>query len=1148
MSRAALVTLSLVLIFCGDGSHSCQRGFPRIKAEVLIPAKIYKGQFILTVPFSDCGLSENIWFSANDSDFEVFHNRSVHASKPLTIDGNREFEVWAVELVMGETWMMHVLLILPNTELAKRRVQVIQFPTKRTSRRQKREWIIPPMDITENQLPSTEPIAAIRSEFEDVKDIEITYTITGFGANKPPLGLFVINPRTGDITITRSVDREVYSSFNLVGSAFDQFGEQREKPVNLHIKVVDVNDNPPVFTQEIFSGSVEELSASGTIAAKVIATDKDEGKNGRIHYKIKTESVKATFYGTINGEIKVTDSSLDREMQDFYTFIVEAKDMDGSEKGLKASATVQIKILDVNDNIPTVEQTTYEITVNENTKYFDAIHLKVHDKDLEFSDNWLGHFEIIKGNEQDYFRIEVNNQTNEGILIIQKALNYEEMRQVHLVILLKNKAAFHHTISQSIQLQPIAIKVHVKDLPECIEFKPSKLVRTITESFASEKTTQVIGIYQAVRVDSGESSKKTKYAKNIDVANWLSINSDTGEITLNGVIDRESLHVINGTYTATVLAISSEQGSSFTCTGTIVINVQDVNDHLPIFDDVKPCMCSHADSLRLTASDSDGPPFGAPLRFNIEPNKVWKLGGRTDATSMELIPLDDLWPGVFPASVWIEDNKGKGHTVNLDVHVSDCHDVNHCFSERLIQPEAVLGGPAVILMILPVLLLLFLPLLLLLFCQCGHGIPEKTTFILAEKPESHGTLGQGVGEGGQFDTMIPFLKHPGNLNFPPEWSTSNVEADGGYVGEGSRWNVKGALGLDTGRTTSKCRLGMESEYMDSRQLQTGFGDSEVDDFNVFSEVCRININDYINQKLLATAEEWKPLTSCDCMLVYDDEGSNLPVASLDCCDLVQEVPLDYSFLNDLDPRFKALAEICNSHFQDRSSENVTFTSWELNSKSQPVIKQKEFVQEDTVSTSVMNRQHSMANPLSLKKHYIVTTTIQRNQEELPVGDGQIDLTQNVSLQHKDVQSLPFTTDPATAWQMTGTELERGTGELEGVVPNLGTAPVLQENVEVTGSATRAWGAATDPSTGQRSLGQKVVVMQSLSLGSEEGQGMMSKQLFSQVPASQEKLEVPQSVNAGLRESSDINVTASRSTSKAYKSVKNTTKRLQLVQE
>lgn len=50
--------------------------------------------------------------------------------------------------------------------------------------------------------------------------------------------------------------------FQLTGYALDERGNNLEKPLELRIKVLDINDNEPVFTQDVFVGSVEELSVA----------------------------------------------------------------------------------------------------------------------------------------------------------------------------------------------------------------------------------------------------------------------------------------------------------------------------------------------------------------------------------------------------------------------------------------------------------------------------------------------------------------------------------------------------------------------------------------------------------------------------------------------------------------------------------------------------------------------------------------------------------------------------------------------------------------------------------------------------------------------------------------------------------------------
>lgn len=57
----------------------------------------------------------------------------------------------------------------------------------------------------------------------------------------------------------------VYLLFQLRGHALDKNGAKLEDPIDLPIKIVDINDNPPVFSHEVFVGSIEELSETGNV-------------------------------------------------------------------------------------------------------------------------------------------------------------------------------------------------------------------------------------------------------------------------------------------------------------------------------------------------------------------------------------------------------------------------------------------------------------------------------------------------------------------------------------------------------------------------------------------------------------------------------------------------------------------------------------------------------------------------------------------------------------------------------------------------------------------------------------------------------------------------------------------------------------------
>ncbi|OXB65233.1 hypothetical protein ASZ78_006228 [Callipepla squamata] len=475
--------------------------------------------------------------------------------------------------------------------------------------RQKREWRIPPAFVREEEDNSyRNPIA----KFPAVA-LSITFLVS--------LGLDLQR------------DHATFSStFISTKKNVDRTGAKLEEPIDLPVRVLDINDNPPVFSHEVFVGSIEELSETGTIVMRLNATDADEPNNlnSKIAFRIISQSPSSAFsMNKDTGEVQVAAINLDRETQSSYSLVVEGKDRDGAADGNSASCSLEIKILDVNDNLPVLESHAFEGSVEENKANVEIMRLKVFDKDEEFSDNWLANFSFVSGNEGGYFRIVTDNRTNEGILTLVKALNYEEMQSLNLGIVVTNKAEFHKSIKKSYKAQTIPIKISVIDVREGPVFPGG---RKIIEASESLRISEVIGQYQAIDEDTGKAAVRIKYIKGRDPANWITINSQTGEIQLAKNLDYESAYVVNGTYTFTMLGVTTDLPTK-TVTGTVVIEVKDENDNCPIIENPAQTVCSDAKFVDVTASDMDSYPNSAPFSFSVidEPvgtAKNWRIASR----------------------------------------------------------------------------------------------------------------------------------------------------------------------------------------------------------------------------------------------------------------------------------------------------------------------------------------------------------------------------------------------------------------------------------------------------------------------------------------------------------------------------------------
>uniref|UniRef100_U3JYI7 Cadherin domain-containing protein n=1 Tax=Ficedula albicollis TaxID=59894 RepID=U3JYI7_FICAL len=155
-----------------------------------------------------------------------------------------------------------------------------------------------------------------------------------------------------ELVLENVLDREKQRNHNLILTAVDGGDPVRSGTAQIKINVTDANDNPPVFTKEIYTVRLMENLPEGSLAFQVKATDNDEGTNAEITYSFSDTAKNIRQLFTLDprtGDVKVA-GPLDYEERKYYEVSVEGKD----GGGLTAHAKVHIDIIDVNDHAPTL--------------------------------------------------------------------------------------------------------------------------------------------------------------------------------------------------------------------------------------------------------------------------------------------------------------------------------------------------------------------------------------------------------------------------------------------------------------------------------------------------------------------------------------------------------------------------------------------------------------------------------------------------------------------------------------------------------------------------------------------------------------------------------------------------------------------------
>ncbi|XP_057555465.1 desmoglein-4 [Hippopotamus amphibius kiboko] len=805
-----------------------------------------------------------------------------------------------------------------------------------TVRRQKREWIKFAAACREGEdNAKRNPIARIRSDCE--VNQKITYRISGAGIDRPPYGVFTINPRTGEINITSVVDREITPLFLICCRALNSRGEDLESPLELRVKVMDINDNPPVFTQNVYTASIEENSDTNTLVVKLSATDADEDShlNSKIAYKIVSQEPAGAPMFILNrytGEVRTTSNFLDREQHSMYNLLVRGSDRDGATDGLSSDCDCRIKVLDVNDNFPTLEKTYYSASIEENCLSSELIRFQAIDLDEEGTDNWLAKYLILSGNDGNWFDIQTDPRTNEGILKVVKMLDYEQVPNIHLSIGVKNQAEFHHSVASQFRMHSTPVRIQVVNVREGPAFHPNSVTFSVREGIKGNSLMNyVLGIYTAIDLDTGNPATNVRYIMGHDAGNWLKVDSRTGEIQFSREFDKKSKYITNGIYTAEILAIDDASGK--TATGTICIEVPDISDYCPVIAAERETICIASPSILISATGVNDHSYGSPFTFCVvdEPPGTadsWDIKS-INATSAILTTEQTLYPLCYEIPILVKDSFNRACELPqmVELKACDCDTSYTCLfsgttgistgdgssvtsvsvTDDQTGASHVGLGPTGIGMIALGLLLLLLAPLLLLMCCCKRKQPEGLGTNFAPVPEG----GEGMMQSWRTEGAHPEDRDVSNICVPMTASNTQDRIDSSeiytntYTGGGTIEEGVSGLELNTGLGTGAGLVAGGPAATGGRRSSTLGTQRDQADAGLHLAF----LDSYFSEKACAFADKDGGRPANDCLLIYDHEGVGSPVGSIGCCSWIVD-DLDESYMETLDPKFRTLAEIC----------------------------------------------------------------------------------------------------------------------------------------------------------------------------------------------------------------------------------------------
>ncbi|XP_073487613.1 cadherin-2 isoform X2 [Aquarana catesbeiana] len=872
------------------GSRLCKTAFLEDVYHASVPRSVREGQPLLNVRFTDCGEQRHIHYeTSNPTDFRIDADGVIFAARTFDISPDqREFIVYGHDEETRQFWHTAVNITLrpqhaQDPQQGFYNVTEIRFPAQRKHngflQRQKRDWVIPPINVPENSR-ATFPQELVRIRSDRDKSLSLRYSVTGPGADQPPIGVYIISPISGQLSVTKPLDREQIAIFHLRAHAVDVNGNQVENPIDIVINVIDMNDNRPEFLHQIWNGSISEGAKPGSYVMTLTAIDGDDERqpNGMLRYKIlsQTPDTPSSNMFTINnetGDIITLAAGLDREKVQRYTLIIQATDMEGNPTyGLSNTATAVITVTDVNDNPPEFTSMTFYGEVPENRIDVVVANLTVTDKDQPHTNAWNTVYKIVSGDATGRFTIRTDPNSNDGLVTVVKPIDFETNRMFVLTVAAENQVplikGIHHppqsTATVSITIIDVNESPYFTANPKLVRQEEGLLPGNVLVTFNAQDPDRYL--QQTIR-----------YAKLSDPGNWLKIDPVNGQITTIAVLDRESMYVKNNMYNATFLATDSGV-PPMSGTGTLQIYLLDINDNAPqVFPkEVEICERPDPNAINITAIDADINPNAGPFIFELpyspmDIKKNWtitRLNGDHAQLSLKIGSLDD---GIYTIPIQITDsgNPSMSNTSYLRVKVCSCDMNGYCSGVAPIIGTG-LGTGAIIAILLCIIILLTLVLMFVVWMKRRDKERQVKQLLIDPEDDVRDNIlkydEEGGGEEDQ-DYDLSQLQQPDTL-----------EPD----------TIK-PVGI---RRMDERPIHAEPQYP-VRSAAPHPGD----------------IGDFINEGLKA-ADNDPTAPPYDSLLVFDYEGSGSTAGSLSSLNSSSSGgEQDYDYLNDWGPRFKKLADM-----------------------------------------------------------------------------------------------------------------------------------------------------------------------------------------------------------------------------------------------
>ncbi|XP_042206047.1 putative neural-cadherin 2 [Homarus americanus] len=388
------------------------------------------------------------------------------------------------------------------------------------------------------------------------------------------------------------------------------------------VLVKDINDNPPVFPNATMYGEVQEngpIDLSVVVIAAWDADDVSEGTNARITYTIQKNVVYEPTGEAIfsvqpeTGLVRTSICCLDRETTPEYEVQVVATD----GGGLQGTGVVVVRLVDVNDNSPRLEQSQWDVEIDETWgpgPPDDSTLLQITALDADTSNYFF--YRVVEASGWGWEHFGIRSVGAEGQLFALQTLDYEDdthRRGFKFMVQVTDRGRGGWRDARHMDAAWVSIRLRdVNDNPP--KFHRPHAHVTVKEDAAPGTLLAALPAHDPDMGGVGEVLYRVE-------GGWGALTVDSeGGVSLRRALDREAPDGAIGV--AKVVGVDRGR-PPLSATATLTITVTDVNDSPPVLlpptvfhvtEDAAPTLLGS-----LTATDHDvwalghGPPFNLSL-------------------------------------------------------------------------------------------------------------------------------------------------------------------------------------------------------------------------------------------------------------------------------------------------------------------------------------------------------------------------------------------------------------------------------------------------------------------------------------------------------------------------------------------------------